>query len=209
MEGRVTPDALETLSPSHAEIFEYAPESALSTVCGAWISRMLLWIFDTVSQGVRLSKWADLSCRRRPSPIRAEPIRPEPPRSEPRPAPVSKRPAPAPAPAAPEPLIPDPPPGTARRAAPNLLVATTTNGDRGNRSSRDLYGPLQAMRDRFEIAARFAQHASITREDDGFYINDLGAANGIWAGTDKVERERIENGAEYIIGDVLVSFAHS
>ena len=52
------------------------------------------------------------------------------------------------------------------------------------------------------------RHASVTMEADGFYLNDLGAANGIWAGSVKIDRERIEHGAEYIIGDVLVTFTY-
>ena len=46
----------------------------------------------------------------------------------------------------------------------------------------------------------------VRREPDGFYINDLGAANGIWSGTEKVDRQLILDGSEYIIGDVVLTF---
>jgi hypothetical protein len=53
------------------------------------------------------------------------------------------------------------------------------------------------------------KHACVTKEADGFYINDLGAANGIWAGSEKIDREKIETGDEFIVGDVVLTFTLS
>lgn len=53
------------------------------------------------------------------------------------------------------------------------------------------------------------KHACVTKEADGFYINDLGAANGIWAGSEKIDREKIQSGEEFIIGDVVLTFTLS
>ncbi|MEO1334179.1 MAG: FHA domain-containing protein [Myxococcota bacterium] len=201
MDGRVTPDNLETLTPMHAEIFEYAPESALNTLCGAWLSGLLNWIYETVGQDIDAPAPMPSIDLAVPEPARApEPIRSEPPR----PAPAALRPPePDPAPM-PAPVAMAPPP-----ASPSKLVATTTNGDRWEVDAAETYmGRSKQCSIVLKSQRVSRKHASITREDDGFYINDLGAANGIWAGTDKIEREKIENGAEYIIGDVLVSFQY-
>ena len=211
-EGPLTPATLKTLTPAHAEIFEYAPESALSTMCGAWLSDLLEWVFQTAMREDRLAVPIDLSMS--PEPMRAEPVAPPtPPRNEvprvppppppPRPS-VSPEPPPVPMPS------PEPPVGVARRAAPDLLVATTNSGDRWEVEGPETYmGRSKQCSIVLKSQRVSRKHASITREDDGFYINDLGAANGIWAGTDKVDREKIEDGSEYIIGDVLVSFAYA
>lgn len=53
------------------------------------------------------------------------------------------------------------------------------------------------------------KHACVTKEADGFYINDLGAANGIWAGSEKIDREKIQTGDEFIVGDVVLTFTLS
>lgn len=50
------------------------------------------------------------------------------------------------------------------------------------------------------------KHASLTSEPEGYYINDLGAANGVWCGTEKIERALLQDGSEYIVGDVLLTF---
>ena len=204
MEGRVTPDRLETLTPAHAEIFEYAPESALSTVCGVWISELLLWVFETVGQEGEAALPIEMGMPAA-EPRRAEPASA---RSElPRPNAAPQRPVLVPDPVPPPPA--EPPPAPRHAPAPAVLVASTSTGDRWEVDAPETYmGRSKQCSIVLKSQRVSRKHASITREDDGFYINDLGAANGIWAGTDKVEREKIANGSEYIIGDVLVSFSY-
>ena len=219
-EGRHTPAQLDTLTPSHAEIFEYAPESALSTVCGTWIAELLRWVYLTAGQDGAVEVPA-LEGQMPAEALRAEPraVRNDPPRSNaaaqaPRSnaAGATQRPVLVPEPAPPPPVpvpVPEPAPAS-RRAAPSLLVASTSNGDRWEVEAPETYmGRSKQCSIVLKSQRVSRKHASITREDDGFYINDLGAANGIWAGTDKVEREKIEDGSEYIIGDVLVSFSYA
>ena len=209
MDGRLTPDSLPTLSPGHAEIFEYAPESALSTVCGTWLHELLGWVFETVTSGdsddVPVAPAVDI-----PMPVESARPAAAVPASNASPRPVFTPPEPPP----PPPADPLPPPrpaapvSPAAAASPDSLVATTTTGDRWEVNAPETYmGRSKQCSIVLKSQRVSRKHASITREDDGFYINDLGAANGIWAGTDKIERERIEDGSEYIIGDVLVSFA--
>ena len=208
MEGRITPDRLETLTPAHAEIFEYAPESALNTICGRWIHDLLFWAFEAASHDEEIEvSLGDVDMAEPAPPPPAPAPAPAMRSNGPRPSPPTKRPTPEPMPAPPVDLAP--PPVAPRSNGPSVLVATTTNGDRWEVDSAETYmGRSKQCAIVLKSQRVSRKHASITREDDGFYINDLGAANGIWAGTDKVERERIENGAEYIIGDVLVSFSY-
>ena len=209
MEGRVTPDRLETLTPAHAEIFEYAPESSLSTVCGVWLAELLKWTFETAGQDGAMAVAAAAAA----PPMRA-PALPEARSGGPRSAAAANRPVLVPDPA-PVPVPPPPPPEPAPPALPQgmgvgVLVARTSNGERWEVDGPETYmGRSKQCSIVLKSQRVSRKHASITREDDGFYINDLGAANGIWAGTDKVEREKIEDGSEYIIGDVLVSFSYA
>jgi len=43
------------------------------------------------------------------------------------------------------------------------------------------------------------EHAAIVREDDGWYLEDLGSANGTWFQRARIDRRRIENGDEFFI----------
>ncbi len=43
------------------------------------------------------------------------------------------------------------------------------------------------------------EHAAIVREPDGWYLEDLGSANGTWFQRARIDRRRIENGDEYFI----------
>lgn len=109
----------------------------------------------------------------------------------------SKTPARAPAP-------PPPEPGPAEK-----LIATTNTGDSWEIVDEETYiGRSKQCAIVLKSQRVSRRHASVTRDADGFHINDLGAANGIWAGTEKIDRELIEDGAEYIIGDVLMTFRH-
>lgn len=43
------------------------------------------------------------------------------------------------------------------------------------------------------------EHAAIVREPDGWYLEDLGSANGTWFQRARIDRRRIENGDEFFI----------
>ncbi len=209
MEGRVTPDRLETLTPAHAEIFEYAPESSLSTVCGVWLAELLKWTFEIAGQDGAMAVAAPVEAAPPAPPMRA-PALPDARNDGPRSAAAPNRPVLVPDPAPGPPPPPEPSPPAIPRGVGGVLVARTSNGERWQVDGPETYmGRSKQCSIVLKSQRVSRKHASITREDDGFYINDLGAANGIWAGTDKVEREKIEDGSEYIIGDVLVSFSYA
>jgi hypothetical protein len=94
-----------------------------------------------------------------------------------------------------------------KKSKKRVLKASTNTGDNWEISDPETYiGRSKQCAIVLKSQRVSRKHATITMEDDGFYINDLGAANGIWAGTEKIDREKIEDGSEYIIGDVLVTF---
>ena len=43
------------------------------------------------------------------------------------------------------------------------------------------------------------EHAAVVREGDGWYLQDLGSANGTWFQRARIDRRRIENGDEFFI----------
>lgn len=102
------------------------------------------------------------------------------------------------------------PDSSRRRAAEKsvpVLFCTTAAGDSYEVTEAETYmGRSKQCTIVLNSQRVSRKHACITKEADGFYINDLGAANGIWAGTAKVERERIDDGDEFIVGDILVTF---
>jgi hypothetical protein len=238
MDGDLAALGLPEIGSLEAEVFEFAPESALSTTCGRWAQRALETVRAFVLDGV--GEPAVEPALEQPSepPVAAPPSRDvrrarevepdseppapryEPPRPEPRaerPEPRAERPEPRPAPMAPPdrarpdprsaaPAAPTPSP-PAKKRAPRLVVATNA-GESWEVTDPETYiGRSKQCAIVLKSQRVSRKHASITQEGDGFYLNDLGAANGIWAGTEKIERERLEHGSEYIVGDVLLSFS--
>src|SRR5438067_10595125 len=63
-----------------------------------------------------------------------------------------------------------------------------------------------------ECAVRLADpsvsrhHARLEQRDDAFWIVDTGSRNGVRVGDQRVERARIDDGAEFQLGEVLVRF---
>ncbi len=50
------------------------------------------------------------------------------------------------------------------------------------------------------------QHAGVSRESDGYFIEDLGSANGIWHNGEKIQRKKIADGAEFAISEEVLKF---
>lgn len=79
------------------------------------------------------------------------------------------------------------------------------------RLRRDDGGEWEVARDRFLIGRGrhcdlvidsgkvSREHAAIVREPDGWWIEDLGSANGTWFQQQRLQRRRIEDGDEYYV----------
>jgi hypothetical protein len=197
-QGTFPAHTLPALAPMAAEVFEISPDSALLTPAGEWIMDVLRAARDHVRVAV-------------PVPVRegsAEPrakteragARPPSPQRETIEGPGPKR----------------APPSAAKTPAPNgsgandKLVCTTNTGETFDITGDETYvGRSKQCAIVLKSQRVSRKHACITREADGFYINDLGAANGIWAGSEKIDRERIKAGDQYIVGDVVLSFSYN
>jgi hypothetical protein len=51
------------------------------------------------------------------------------------------------------------------------------------------------------------EHAALTRESGGWFIEDLGSSNGTWYQRERIERRRIEDGDEYFVCSERLRFA--
>lgn len=217
-EGDLKAERIANLSAAEAEILEYAPESALLTTCGWWIHSVLEVVRAQLLDGEDMMEHSATASPPKAVEVEAE-IEPPPPKRE-KPKPTTGR---APRETFDGPAgnaekksrAPEPREATPPRAAPppkkkkaSVLIASTNTGDQWEISEPETYiGRSKQCAIVLKSQRVSRKHATVTMEDDGFYINDLGAANGIWAGTEKIDREKIEDGAEYIIGDVLVTFS--
>lgn len=146
-----------------------------------------------------------------------ESARAEPPRSAPEPvAPPAPAPVPEPAaPAAPPPAArPAPAPASPSRAAPppraapaKALYVINSAGDMhkvdkdtfiiGRSRTCDLVIPSSKVS---------RQHSGVCRENGEFYIEDLGSANGVWKDGVKVQKERVQDGDEFMISEEVLRF---
>lgn len=189
--GGFDPATVDPLGPAHAEIFEYAPESALQTDCGRWLQQLLEGAFRGSAQPA-----IEVSLDR----LDVAPAQPR----APTPPPPPRAPTPLP-PRDPTPLPPREP--TPVPVTPTRLIASTNAGESWELAEDETFiGRSKQCAIVLKSQRVSRKHASVTREADGWFINDMGAANGIWAGAEKVERGVIEDGAEYIIGDVVLTF---
>ncbi len=50
------------------------------------------------------------------------------------------------------------------------------------------------------------QHASLSRVDGDYFIEDLGSANGVWLNGEKITRIKVSHGDVYTISDELLTF---
>jgi hypothetical protein len=230
-EGELRHERIDHLTAAEAEILEYAPESALLTGCGWWIHSVLDAVRAQMLDGEESASASAPAPKERAAPppqqrqqqrvveddfddeveAEVEPA-PPPPKKERPPTPKPQRqpketfegPADEVKRKAPEPAK-DKAPAKGKK---QKLIASTNTGDTWEISDPETFiGRSKQCAIVLKSQRVSRKHATITMEDDGFYINDLGAANGIWAGTEKIDREKIEDGAEYIIGDVLVTFS--
>lgn len=214
--GRFDPGENPSLTALQTEILECAPERALSTACGPWLIDVLDTVRTFVVDGDSAAKLpereGDQAAAARASRTPDEPLDhaldaalaledppPRPPDPEPpRRPPMQAQPQPTP-PIDPVPAMPAP-----------RLFASTNAGESWEITELETYvGRSKQCPVVLKSQRVSRKHASITREEDGWFINDVGAANGIWAGSERIEREPIKDGAEYIIGDVVLTFTFS
>lgn len=50
------------------------------------------------------------------------------------------------------------------------------------------------------------QHSGVSRDGGSFFIEDLGSANGVWKDGVKIQKERIEDGDEFMISEEVLKF---
>jgi hypothetical protein len=192
---------LPPLTSECAELFEVAPDGAMQNACGAWIVSLLRAVRDHLH-----GKEAPAA-----PPVRLKTenlqVRPSNPRQ------TLDGPVPTPKPdgnssdgvqaAAPTPSKSKP------RLPVKLLVNTNTGESYEIAAEETFVGRSKQCAIVLKSQRVSRKHACITKENDGFYINDIGAANGIWQGSEKIDRERIKPGDQYIIGDIVLSFSYA
>jgi hypothetical protein len=188
--GTMSALSFPPLPPQAAEVFEVSPDGALLTHCGDWIVEVLTAVRDHL-RGVPA---AQPRAKTEQAVVR--------PPGSPRTLDGSKK---APAGQA---AKADGNNGPAQRSkSSGKLVCTTNSGESFDIIGDETYvGRSKQCAIVLKSQRVSRKHACITREGDGYYINDLGAANGIWAGSEKIDREKIKAGDQYIVGDVVLSF---
>lgn len=196
-EGELTGHSPAT--PLHAEVFEYAPESTLHTKAGDWLWELFYLMLlgrGEENQGLTTNLADPLPVA---SGLRAS-IRSR--------SPGQRIEADASGINIERSVSMSSPSGSVQvpPAAPKLFVSTQ-EGERWEVGADEAFiGRSKNCEIVLKSQRVSRKHASVSCEPDGFYLNDQGAANGIWSGQEKVTRERIEDGAEYIIGDVPLRF---
>jgi hypothetical protein len=118
-------------------------------------------------------------------------------------APVS---APAPPPAAPPPaasapVAPPPPPAApAASSRDRQLYLVTENGEAQRiENERFLIGRDKKCDFVINSGKVSREHAMLTREADGWYLQDLNSSNGTWFQQERIDRRKVEDGDVYYI----------
>lgn len=119
------------------------------------------------------------------------------------------------APPPPSPPPPSPPSAPARAAAPppprppapKTLFVINSAGDMhkvdkdtfiiGRSRTCDLVIPSSKVS---------RQHSGVCRENGQFFIEDLGSANGVWKDGVKIQKERINDGDEFMVSEEVLRF---
>lgn len=229
--GGLSERDVPAISAQAAELFEIAPDSALQTACADWLLTIVGVCRDVVrrSEGADVPRVSDSKNGKAAASPAAQPrartehaVRPSPARetmdvqntprraspaigevSRERSVPEAITPAPAPARERAE-----RPERAERSAGAGKLTCTTNTGESFEITGDETFiGRSKQCGIVLKSQRVSRKHACVTREADGFYINDLGAANGIWAGSEKIDREKIKTGDEFIIGDVVLTFS--
>lgn len=92
------------------------------------------------------------------------------------------------------------PTGDVRLDAPGTLYLVGEGGEIDKISKdRFLVGRGKHCDRVIDSAKVSREHAVIVREADGWYIQDLGSANGTWFQRARIDRRRIEDGDEYFV----------
>jgi hypothetical protein len=200
-QGTFPTHALPPLSSSAAEIFEISPDSALLTTAGAWISEILRAARDHVRMVETAPQPRSKTERAPVRPAAAQRETLDGPRRVPQTTPTPKQSANGSS---------DAVRAVEKTGCPDKIVCTTNTGESFDIAGEETYvGRSKQCAIVLKSQRVSRKHACITREADGFYINDLGAANGIWAGSEKIDRERIKSGDQFIVGDVVLSFSYN
>ena len=93
-------------------------------------------------------------------------------------------------------------PRPARRRSPRPGSSTSSaRGGRLEKVSKDrfLIGRGKHCDLVVDSAKVSREHAAVVREADGWYLQDLGSANGTWFQRARIDRRRIEDGDEFFI----------
>lgn len=202
--GAVAPGIIPMIGARGAEIFEIAPDSALQTVCGGWLSSLLKLVRDQIRGGDSVVE--PRPANERPAIVRKSGRDTVGASVEVRGIGVSDSRHDGDGASASSSRDPAGPDG--KRSKEKLKLRCTTNsGEAFDIAGEQTYiGRSKQCAIVLKSQRVSRKHACITKEADGFYINDLGAANGIWQGSEKIDRERIKPGDEYIVGDVALTF---
>lgn len=191
--GGFPPEALPALSARDAETLETAPDGVLLTRTGDWVASVLRAVRDHVRQ-LEAPAHPEVRVHNDRAATRSAPTR------QTIQGPVVAEPS--------SPATDDVLPPRQTERVPDRLICQTNAGENFEITGAETYiGRSKQCTIVLKSQRVSRKHACVTRETDGFYINDVGAANGIWAGSEKIQRERIKTGDQFIIGDVVLSFS--
>jgi hypothetical protein len=232
--GGISEDDVPQIVAQAAELFEIAPDSAMQTSCAEWLLSIIAVGRDVVRgkespiESIPAESKNGKKDAAQPRARTEHAVRPpatsrdthDTPQPQAQQSPRRSSPSPEAAisrergtPVEPLPAQRDRPDRSGERPAPSAsskLLCSTNTGESFEITSEETFiGRSKQCAIVLKSQRVSRKHACVTKEADGFYINDLGAANGIWAGSEKIDREKIETGDEFIVGDVVLSFTYA